>query len=136
YVVKQVYGIKLMDTSSPTEIILNGKAQMKIRIPTELSEIAKKLKIVFVNENNEITAIDSIVVDNYLIFDIEHLSNYAIVSETDKPIVIDPEKPPIDDKPIKPIIPTAPSIWLLIGIIAVILMGCTLTTWLLAIKKR
>jgi len=81
-----MYDIRLM-ASGENVVPLSGKAQLKIKIPTELlaeiKEFEREIGIVYVDEDNSPHMLKAKVEGDYIVFDVEHLSNYAIVISVD-----------------------------------------------------
>lgn len=77
HAIEEIYDLYLLKDDERYQ--LDGKAVVRIPLSKELKE--KTLKVIYIADDGSIQMIDSVVQGNELIFSIEHLSHYAIVSE-------------------------------------------------------
>ncbi len=124
--VRQMFNIELYDDRNLDKIELKDSVQIKIRIPDELLEEDIELNIVYVREIEGENGEKQYIPVNmnarreggYLVFDTDHLSNYAIVASfSDNP---GPTPPPPDDDPVKPNNPVSGLGWQIIIIVGVL----------------
>lgn len=124
--VRQMFNIELYDDRNLDKIELKDSVQIKIRIPDELLEEDIELNIVYVREIEGENGEKQYIPVNmnarreggYLVFDTDHLSNYAIVASfSDNP---GPTPPPSDDDPVNPNNPVSGLGWQIIIIVGVL----------------
>lgn len=77
HTIEQLYDLYLLKNDERYQ--LKGKTVVRIPISKDLKE--KTLKVIYIADDGSIQMIDSVVQGDELIFSIEHLSHYAIVSE-------------------------------------------------------
>ncbi|MBQ3020986.1 MAG: hypothetical protein IJD92_02025 [Bacilli bacterium] len=82
-----LYDISLYDSNNVKKDVVN--TSITVKIPIENIDDYNTLKVVFINDNNEITdeVIESNIDNNYLVFTTTHLSKFGIVGE--KKIILD-----------------------------------------------
>lgn len=136
YSVRQMLNINLYNDRDPTEnITIDGTVEIRIRIPDELlAEEDAGLNVVYVGENNVPVDMKATREGNYLVFDANHLSNYAIVASSGEIPAPDPD-PVNPDNPVNPIINAGPFAWIATVIIGVI-CACAVVVGVVVLRKK
>lgn len=76
--IAELYDVKLMLENQVIQP--NGTIRIKIKLSDELKADASKLQIFYIKDNGEYEKIPSTIEGDYIVFEVDHLSQYAIIS--------------------------------------------------------
>ena len=74
------YDITLADAAGAIISSFEGVLQIKIKLPDEYAD-GKDLVLAYIAENSTITPVTAVFSDGYAIFEVDHLSQYAVVKK-------------------------------------------------------